>query len=506
MTWSPSANRDQNTLRMNAGSFLGWGGPQTNPRHPTDRATGPYTGYTADNAGNLRTHAVTADDGEMDLRTIVQIEQMVDTITTSPELATAGTYMVAPTTAHSRAATVDEQSRGIPGSQSFLPSFDDLTGPGVFNPTTTTSAAPRRLLTDADIHNGISNAGSRVGGSNYSKFPANVDLDADNTADTGAAITGATVSTWYNTAGVTPSNQPPVEPMGLDIVTDTRAVNVATGEVVDESNQLAVRYRFIRGTDANADGIMDVPANTDSDGDGTVETGLDANRDGFDDGDNDVPVTYIYNTGRCARSTATGWCWRSTGVPSTLVPAASPAYQDGVVTEMVAGTGTSNTARTLDQSVWSATGVWTAGTLPIEVDVTDDGDSDGDQTVDAGSLSYAKYGFWSYNNTRGCTTCPTKVDLRAGGLRGATALWCGRCTRECEHPEPRGSVERQDGGILGSEGFQRFDCPQYDGEQYRTRYRRCRFQHRPGPGEYGDSLQRYQRRPRDLQVPGYVGL
>ena len=439
MTWSPSANRDEYTLRMNRNSFLGWGGPRKNPRHPTDRATGPYTGYTADNAGNLRSHAVTADDGEEDLRTIVQIEQTVDTITTSPEMTTR-TYMVPPTAAHTRATTIGEQGMGKPANQSFSPSFDDLTGPGVFNPIATTAAAPRRLLTDADIANGIINAGHRRGGSAYRNMAAAGDaaLDADNldasgnpgTDGTSDSFASTTLPTWYNTAtGVTPSNLPPVEPSGLDIVTNTRAVNVATGEVVEGSmGQLAIRYRFRRGTDTNGDGIADPDANVPN------ATGLDANRDGIDDGTADnTPaaggpqrVTYLYDTDVALVDTD-GRVLEEFRGTLAAGPRSSPAYQDDGVAGIAGTAGTSGTAsaRALDQSVWSTTGLWPIGTLPIEVDVTDDGDNTGAETPVANSLSYAKYGFWSYNNTRGCTAavgCPVQVGTRAGGLRGATAF------------------------------------------------------------------------------------
>ena len=151
---------------------------------------------------------------------------------------------------------------------------------------------------------------------------------------------------------VSPSDAVPMEPAGLDIVTDTRAVNISTGGIA-KGQELAIRYRFTRAdTRAAANAHTDV-ALVDSSG----------------------MVLEEYR-GTAAYTAATA----APAVDTTLAPA----------------TGTDT--RT-----------------PIDVDVTMDGASSDGNPANS-TLNYAKYGLWSYNNARGCSTCPDD------GLRGATAF------------------------------------------------------------------------------------
>ena len=263
-SWTPNSAGDELSLGMAAGTFLGDGGP----------AAGNYTGYTADDAKTLARHVVDADDAELDAREVVRPKQIVDTITTSEHLATYRTYSVQPTKHHKDTAQVGETGR--PGTESFIPTFGELTdGPTattdvVYPDSTATPAVAGRLLTDAEINAGIKR--SALGGSNYAKA---VDLadGQDNGTVSPDTFTDDNIDTWYDTNGVSPSNAPPVEPAGLDIVTDTRAVDMKTADVA-KGQQLAVRYRFTASdTDSTTEGVQ--PALNDDvaliDGSGMVQ-------------------------------------------------------------------------------------------------------------------------------------------------------------------------------------------------------------------------------------------
>ena len=161
-TWTENKDGDKFTLGMKK-TFLGKGGPDEEGRQLTGQDTvdtaddtyAGYTGYTADDAATLKRHVVDADDAELDERAIVRVRQTVDTITTDEHLATYRTYSVQPTTTHINAATGTEKTAGKPGSESFVPRFDDLTNNTLSYPTDTKKEG--RLLTDAEIHAGITN-------------------------------------------------------------------------------------------------------------------------------------------------------------------------------------------------------------------------------------------------------------------------------------------------------------------------------------------------------------
>ena len=319
------------------------GNPDATPAVPAVS----YEGYIADDAQTLDRHVVDADDAELDQRVVVRPRQIVDTITTSDALATYHKLSVGPTQAHIDVATTVEAAAGKPGMESFIPTFDDLTDSQVATPTDTKKQ--RRLLTDQEIHDGIMRATRGGGGTNYAKKAAARTTPSN----------GTSAATSYKTDMVSPSNQyVPVEPMGVDIVTDTRAVDLSTGAIT-KGQQLAIRYRFTR-----SDGVDD-------------GTAADYNQDAaLVDGSGNVLEEYrgtaAYNAGTDAPA-----------VDTAIAPA----------------TGTDNRAH-------------------IDVDVTMDGASVAQATVTSAdnTLTYSKYGLWSYNNTRGCSTCPED------GLRGATAF------------------------------------------------------------------------------------
>ena len=255
-SWTPNSAGDEFSLGMAAGTFLGDGGP----------AAGSYTGYTADDAKTLARHVVDADDAELDAREVVRPKQIVDTITTSEHLATYRTYSVKPTKAHVGAATNTEEADGKPGTESFIPRFGELTdGPAATDVIHPSSTVAGRLLTDAEIHAGIGR--STLGGTNYAKAAAGAGtISVDDPNDT------AYIANWYDTNAVSPSNAPPVEPAGLDIVTDTRTVDMKTADVA-KGQQLAIRYRFTK--DANLTTAGDQPGFNDDvaliDGSGMVQ-------------------------------------------------------------------------------------------------------------------------------------------------------------------------------------------------------------------------------------------
>ena len=254
-TWTENDDGDMYTLGMKAGTFLGKGGPAAQVAD-NDTTTDvdeevSYTGYTADDAGNLKRHVVDVDDAELDQRAVVVPMQIVDTIVTSPALAMYGTYSVAPSKAHVDNATQAERTAGKPGMETFIPNFEELTGgsggPGnadtndyVHMPASGTTPADIRLLNDAEIHDGITR--STLGGSNYGKAAVQSQALTD-AGVTVPATNAAQVAAAYRTNMVSPENPVPMEPMGLDIVTDTRAVDVTTG-AIKTGQELAVRYRF----------------------------------------------------------------------------------------------------------------------------------------------------------------------------------------------------------------------------------------------------------------------
>jgi hypothetical protein len=236
---------------MKAGTFLGKGGPAAQVfavpggTPPVEEVS--YTGYTADDVETLRRHVVDVDDAELDERAIVRVRQIVDTITTSTALDMYGTYSVDPSKAHVDGATVAEQAMGKPGMEMFVPNFDELTNGGatdyVNTPASGSTPADNRLLTDDEIHAGIIR--STLGGTSYANRAAAV------TTLTLPPLTGADAALAYRTAMVSPANPVPMEPMALDIVTDTRAVDVTTG-AIKTGQELAIRYRFARDGDADA--------------------------------------------------------------------------------------------------------------------------------------------------------------------------------------------------------------------------------------------------------------
>ena len=346
-TWTENSAGDELSLGMAAGTFLGDGGP----------AAGSYTGYTADDAKTLARHVVDADDAELDAREVVRPKQIVDTITTSPALSMAGTYMVSPSKMHVDETTGTEKNDGKPGKQSLIPTFDDLTDDDVVYPTGTKKAT--RLLTDGEIHVGIISDDS-LGGTKYAKRAAratvgNSALDVSSTNDETAT---SNIATWYDTDGVGPSV--PMEPAGLDIVTETRAANISTGAIA-KGQELAIRYRFTKDTNSATAGNQ-------------TEHNVDV---ALIDGSGMVREEYR------KRETSEG--------------AADGAHNSGNL-------GTT----ALDASIRPATGTDTR--QPLDVNVTNQGSGEG-------TLDYARYGLWSYNNTRACSTaCPEN------GLRGATAF------------------------------------------------------------------------------------
>ena len=182
-------------------------------------------------------HIVDVDDAELDERAIVRVRQIVDTVTTSDALATYGTYSVDPTKAHVDGATVADQAAGRPGTETFIPNFDELTGNTIVNtPASGSTPADNRLLNDDEIHAGITR--DTLGGSNYGKMST-----ATIAGLTLPPTSGAEAALAYKTAMVSPANPVPTEPMGLDIVTETRAVDVMTG-AIKTGQELAIRYRF----------------------------------------------------------------------------------------------------------------------------------------------------------------------------------------------------------------------------------------------------------------------
>ena len=364
--WEENTDGDKYTLMMNPGTFLGKGGPAA--QSAADSSVSPaveavnYTGYTADDAGNLRRHIVDVDDAELDERAIVLVMQKADTITTSSALATYGTYSVDPSKTHVDGATVAEQAMTPPrpGTEMFIPNFDELTDSTIVNTAANGSTpADNRLLDNAEIHAGI--ARSTLGGTNFANRSPTVYTNATD-------ITNSNIGDAYKTAMVSPANPVPMEPMGLDIVTDTRAVDVSTG-AIKTGQELAIRYRFA------SDGVGD-------DDGTTVDSAPDYN----------VDVALIDNSGMVLEE------YRNPG-DATATPAEPAAYN------------TTLEAATI-----------TASTSSIEVDVSTTSGTGG-TGASGDSLNYAKYGLWSYNNLRMCSTCPQGSDGSAGGgLRGATAF------------------------------------------------------------------------------------
>ena len=327
--WTENRDGDKYTLSMKAGTFLGNGGPAAQAAAVSPDPAVAYTGYTADDVETLRRHVVDVDDAELDERAIVRVRQIVDTIETSTALATYGTYSVDPSKAHVDGATVAEQAMGKPGMEMFVPDFDELTNDTIDN----------RLLTNDEIHVGIGR--SAFGGTNY----------ANKTAAQTAPGSGADAAIAYKTDMVSPANPVPMEPMGLDIATYTRAVDVTTG-AIKKGQELAIRYRFA------------------SDGAADADTDPDYNED----------VALLDNSAMVLEE------YRN-----------ADAYTAGGAADAVTNAGLTATALSLRVSAANTSG----------------GDT----------LSYAKYGLWSYNNLRMCSTCPQGSDGSAGGgLRGATAF------------------------------------------------------------------------------------
>ena len=285
--WDDNEDGDQFTLMMKSGTFLGKGGPaaqvvdDTNTTDTDEEVS--YTGYTADDEKTLRRHLVDVDDAELDERAVVRVEQIVDTIETSPELDMYGAAAYTATNTQGTDDTADDTTAD------YRPTFDHLTN-SVIGPD-------GELLAGTDL---------------------------------GTNIT------------IPSSPSAPMEPDALDIVTDTRAVDVTSG-AVKTGQELAIRYRFASDGDADADG----------------------------DADYNVDVALIDNSGMVLEEYRNAAAHSATLAADTL----------------------------------------TASTSSIEVD------------VGGGTMSYARYGLWSYNNLRMCTTCPQGSSGPAGGgLRGSTAF------------------------------------------------------------------------------------
>ena len=346
-TWTENDDGDMYTLGMKADTFLAKGGPASQaPEDTTETPTVPavsYTGYTADDAEYLRRHIVDVDDAELDERAIVRVMQKVDTIETDPELAMYRTYSVDPSKTHMDGATVAEQAMTPPkpGSEMFIPNFDELTNSGIVNmPASGTTPADNRVLTDAEIHAAIGR--DDFHGTGFGNRSTTVYATA-------ADITDANIGDAYNTGMVSPSISVPMEPDGLDIVTDTRAVDITTG-AIKMAQELAIRYRFA------ADGAAD------------TDTDADYNDD----------VALIGNDGMVMEE------FRNAG--------AYIDQNDAIVAS-------------------SGIAVAEADRLSLQVGITD-----ASTTGTITALSYAKYGFWSYNNLRDCSSCPDD------GLRGVTVF------------------------------------------------------------------------------------
>ena len=289
--WKANDAGNKYTLKMKQGTFLGQAGPGAQAAAANGGEAVAYTGYTADDAGVLpRHHLVDVDDAELDKRAPVQVMQKVDTIETSPALDMYGTY----------SRTVGEGAAAV--TTVVLPSFDELT--------------------DAEV----------------------VKMGTDNRVLNDEEMTAGATRTTAATGGTVP--MVPVEPDALDIVTDTRAVDITTG-AIKAGQELAIRYRFA------SDGVADVDETRDY----------------------NVDVALIGNSGMVLEE------YRDAGAYATAFA-----------------------AETLTESMSS-----------IEVDASN--------TSGGGTLSFAKYGLWAYNNLRMCSTCPQGPDgYEGGGLRGATAF------------------------------------------------------------------------------------
>ena len=432
-------NHDELTIQMAPGTFLGRG--QGNISSKEGEGRGSYTGYVDNDEGLLRRVLVDIDDADLDeKREDIQISQVADRIVTSRALATYETYKVEPSDEHEAGATVDEQRMGKPSAEEFVPSFDHLTDGDIKVDERRGGDMTTRLLTDLEIRRGILQTPSKRGGGtsfdNRSENPSllpelslgkvldgngnpKAEDDDYGPGDIGDSnIMPDNISKWYKTRLVSPEIALPMEPMALDIVTDTRSVDIKSS-AIKKGRELAIRYRW---SDYGLTRNVDVALIDDDDSGRVLEEYR--RREGEQDG---------------------------------------PAYQDhsdfaNVINDIDDHTGLRKPDDDDDR----------VSPLSIEVDVANADNvytsADRDDRMrfgmrnDRDVMNYAKFGLWSYNNRRGCSNCPDE------GLRGATAfglkaksrdldnqthvgVWEGTTVAFWGDKESDGSIDPEDLGI-----------------------------------------------------------